>query len=71
MDANKNDVDIDIERSLRPSGMDEYIGQSKAKEQLEIFIKAAKERGEASTMYCCMDLLGWVRPHYPILLQMN
>ncbi|MFO7190274.1 MAG: Holliday junction branch migration DNA helicase RuvB [Pseudomonadota bacterium] len=36
-----------IERALRPKGLDEYVGQTKAREQLEIFIGAAKKRGEA------------------------
>jgi len=34
------------EGSLRPRTLDEYIGQKKAKENLSIFIKAAKMRGE-------------------------
>src|SRR4249920_2190341 len=36
-----------IERALRPKGMAEYVGQTKAREQLEIFIGAAKLRAEA------------------------
>ena len=36
-----------IERALRPKGLAEYVGQSKAREQLEIFIGAAKMRAEA------------------------
>jgi holliday junction DNA helicase RuvB len=36
-----------IERALRPKLLDEYVGQIKAREQLEIFIGAAKKRGEA------------------------
>ncbi len=36
-----------LERALRPKGMDEYVGQSKAREQLEIFIGAARQRAEA------------------------
>lgn len=36
-----------IERALRPKLLDEYVGQSKVREQLEIFIGAAKKRGEA------------------------
>jgi len=36
-----------VERALRPKGMAEYVGQVKAREQLEIFIGAAKKRGEA------------------------
>src|SRR5687768_11229910 len=36
-----------IERALRPKGLAEYVGQSKAREQLEIFIGAARMRNEA------------------------
>ena len=36
-----------IERALRPKRLSEYIGQAKAREQLEIFVGAAKKRGEA------------------------
>jgi holliday junction DNA helicase RuvB len=36
-----------IERALRPKLLDEYVGQAKVREQLEIFIGAAKKRGEA------------------------
>src|SRR5947199_9921295 len=36
-----------IERALRPKGLADYVGQSKAREQLEIFIGAAKMRSEA------------------------
>ena len=36
-----------IERALRPKLLQEYVGQAKAREQLEIFIGAAKKRGEA------------------------
>jgi len=36
-----------LERALRPKRMDEYIGQGKAREQLEIFVGAARQRGEA------------------------
>ncbi|MGY8905418.1 MAG: Holliday junction branch migration DNA helicase RuvB [Burkholderiales bacterium] len=36
-----------IERALRPKLLDEYIGQMKVREQLEIFIGAAKKRAEA------------------------
>ncbi|MDD2691932.1 MAG: Holliday junction branch migration DNA helicase RuvB [Simplicispira sp.] len=35
------------ERALRPKLLQEYVGQTKAREQLEIFIGAAKKRGEA------------------------
>lgn len=35
------------EYSIRPKVLDEYIGQSKVKEKMRIFIEAAKARGEA------------------------
>jgi len=36
-----------IERALRPQRLAEYVGQARAREQLEIFVQAAKNRGEA------------------------
>ena len=36
-----------VERALRPRELKEYIGQHRVREQLEIFIAAAKNRGEA------------------------
>ena len=36
-----------LERALRPKLLDEYVGQRKAREQLEIFIGAARKRAEA------------------------
>ncbi|MEA3153287.1 MAG: holliday junction helicase RuvB, partial [Betaproteobacteria bacterium] len=36
-----------IERALRPKALEEYIGQEKTRGQLEIFIEAARKRGEA------------------------
>ncbi len=39
--------DVDIEYSLRPKMLTEYIGQDKVKENLKIFIEAAKARNEA------------------------
>jgi holliday junction DNA helicase RuvB len=35
-----------VERALRPKGLAEYVGQTKAREQLAIFISAARQRGE-------------------------
>lgn len=39
--------DYKIENSLRPKFLSEYIGQKKAKENMKVYIEAAKERGEA------------------------
>lgn len=39
--------DVRIEPSLRPQSLDEYIGQEKAKQNLKIYIEAAKSRGDS------------------------
>jgi Holliday junction DNA helicase RuvB len=39
-------VEENFERALRPKKLDEYVGQEKIREQLEIFIDAAKKRNE-------------------------
>lgn len=39
--------DVGIENNLRPASLDEYIGQEKIKQNLRVFIEAAKSRGEA------------------------
>ncbi len=38
--------DNDVEITLRPRTLDEYIGQEKVKENMKIFIEAAQKRGE-------------------------
>ncbi len=40
-------TDGDVELSLRPKTLDDYIGQSKVKENLRVYMDAAKKRGEA------------------------
>lgn len=44
-----NESDTDIEYSLRPKVLSEYIGQEKVKENMKVYIEAAKKRGE------CLD----------------
>ena len=39
--------DAEVENSLRPKTLDEYVGQKKAKENLKIYIESAKLRGES------------------------
>lgn len=38
---------VDLETSLRPQSLDEFTGQKQARENLKVFIEAAKGRGEA------------------------
>lgn len=39
--------DVDAEQSLRPRTLEDYTGQEKVKENLKIFIEAARKRGES------------------------
>ena len=41
--------DVNLENNLRPQKLDDYVGQKKIKENLKIYIQAAKSRGE------CLD----------------
>ncbi|MDX1668756.1 MAG: Holliday junction branch migration DNA helicase RuvB [Limnobacter sp.] len=45
--APENHAEDAFERALRPKLLDEYVGQQKIRDQLDIFIAAAKGRGEA------------------------
>lgn len=38
--------DIKVEKNLRPQCLEDYIGQTKAKQNLKVYIEAAKKRGE-------------------------
>ena len=58
-------ADAETELTLRPKTLQEYIGQDKAKENLNISIEAAKLRGGVWTMYCSTALPVWVRPPCP------
>lgn len=39
--------DVELEKTLRPSNFDEFVGQDKIKEGLDIFIRAARDRSES------------------------
>ena len=49
VEIEKVSFESEFEVSLRPSSFDDYIGQEKIKQNLDVFIKAAKKRGE------CLD----------------
>ena len=42
-----SEQDAEVENDLRPKTLDEYVGQTKAKENLKVYIESAKLRGEA------------------------
>ena len=43
----ENDGEERLENTIRPQTLSEYIGQDKVKENMKIYIEAAKKRGEA------------------------
>ena len=47
IETNLMEEDIKIEGSLRPQNLNDYIGQSKIKENLRIYIEAAKQRQDS------------------------
>lgn len=47
IETNITEEDVRLEGSLRPQTLKDYIGQKKAKESLQIYIDAAKSRGES------------------------
>ncbi len=47
IETNIIEEDLKIEGTLRPQHLSEYIGQEKVKENLTIYIEAAKQRGDA------------------------
>jgi Holliday junction DNA helicase RuvB len=47
VNGGSQDDDVQYEAGLRPRSLDEYIGQDRVREQLQVSIAAAKQRGEA------------------------
>lgn len=45
--STKNESELEVENKLRPTKFEDYVGQDKIKENLKVFIKAAKSRDEA------------------------
>ncbi len=54
------DDDLGFELSVRPRSFDEFVGQDKIKENLKVFIEAAKQRGESldHVLFCGPPGLG-------------
>lgn len=46
VDAAEQGEDVRFERSLRPRTLDDYVGQTKHKDNLRVFVEAARRRGE-------------------------
>jgi Holliday junction DNA helicase RuvB len=55
-----NDDDLQLDRSLRPTRFEDFVGQDRIKDNLAVFIQAAKARGEAldHVLFCGPPGLG-------------
>ena len=47
IDTRREEDEAAVENVIRPQNLSEYVGQAKVREQMEIFITAAKQRGQA------------------------
>ena len=47
IDPDAISAELSLDRALRPKRLEDYVGQTEVCEQMEIFITAAKNRGEA------------------------
>lgn len=65
--------DLSFDPSLRPRSLNEYIGQEKVKENLRVFIEAARARGEAldHLLFCGPPGLGKTTLAYIISQELN
>jgi len=55
------DEDARIDVSVRPKRLDEYIGQKRVKENIQIAIDAARSRGEALDHVLLYGRQGWAK----------
>jgi Holliday junction DNA helicase RuvB len=60
IEPEQNDDDVKLDRSLRPVRFEDFVGQDRIKENLRVFIEAAKGRGEAldHVLFCGPPGLG-------------
>jgi Holliday junction DNA helicase RuvB len=60
MEPDQHDDDLQIDRSLRPTRFGEFVGQDRIKDNLAVFIQAARTRGEAldHVLFCGPPGLG-------------
>ncbi|MBT5872468.1 MAG: Holliday junction branch migration DNA helicase RuvB [Candidatus Latescibacteria bacterium] len=46
-DPDRFDEDLELEQTLRPSRFEDFPGQDKAKDELQLYVEAARQRGDA------------------------
>ena len=60
-----------LDLNLRPRNLDDFVGQEKLKENLKIFITAAKQRKEPLDHVLFADLRGWAKQRLRISYPAN
>lgn len=60
-----------VDRAIRPKLLDEYIGQPQVRSQMEIFIQAAKLRGDALDHLLIFGPPVWGKPRWRTLSPMK
>lgn len=60
IEPEQNDDDVQLDRGLRPVRFEDFVGQDRIKDNLRVFIEAAKSRGEAldHVLFCGPPGLG-------------
>ena len=60
VEPEQNDDDVQLDRSLRPLRFEDFVGQDRIKDNLRVFIDAARGRGEAldHVLFCGPPGLG-------------
>jgi holliday junction DNA helicase RuvB len=60
IEPGENDDDVQLDKSLRPLHFDDFVGQDRIKDNLHVYIEAAKARGEAldHVLFCGPPGLG-------------
>jgi len=54
----------ELDRSLRPRTLADFVGQRAVKEQLEVFVEAARARDEALDHVLLAGPRAWARPRW-------
>ena len=57
-----------FDRAIRPLSLEEYIGQPVVRDQMGLFMQAARQRGEALDHTLILVRPAWARPHWPTSL---
>ena len=60
----------DVDTALRPKTLDAFVGQKKGRENLAVFIEAARQRGDALD-HVLLARRVWAKPHWRKSLPAN